>query len=133
MTVEPCDPVVAGFSLKMRDHCQIIERIGFTTDSGIADDLGRLRMVSFRSESTTDEGDRETRVVEIPLLSLVPIPSIEITEADFEFLVKITDIQIGQARTSVSEAGPPNSEWLSPRRVEFRAALGSMDRVGPFS
>ena len=129
----PLLAIVQGQAQASQATAEFIERIGFKTktagDSETAkeDDLGDLRMVTFSYQKPDVDGNLATFKVEIPLLSLVPIPAIQIRDADFEFNVKITDIQTSESKTSLSSPEAEAGDWLSKGRVEFRAAMGKME------
>ena len=87
-------------------------------------------MVSFQYNKIQPDGKTAVQHVKVPLLSLVPIPSIEIQEADLEFYIKISDFQSSKAPTSLqassdkSEKGDGN--WLSSECMEFKTSMGQM-------
>lgn len=84
-----------------------IERVGFEPqqpENGGSklphEDMGRLRTISFQQERRTAEGQPATYKVEVPLLSILPIPALQVKEADLEFYVKIVDmVSQGQSST----------------------------------
>lgn len=129
----PLLAIVQGQAQASQVTAEFIERIGFkmktTGESETAkeDDLGDLRMVTFSYQKPDAEGNLATFKVEIPLLSLVPIPAIQIRDADLEFNVKITDIQTSETKTSLISPEAEAGDWLSKGRVEFRAAMGKME------
>ena len=60
-------------------------------------DFGDLRMVTFRSQKRQADGTERTFKVEVPLLSLLPIPALQIKDAELEFFAKIVEFpKIGQ-------------------------------------
>jgi hypothetical protein len=71
-----------------------IEKVGFEPPSGNAGDLayGRLKMLTFTYSKLTAGGDRAVFEVEIPVLSVVPIPSLEVRDATIDFSVEVTDV-----------------------------------------
>jgi len=83
-----------------------IERVGFEPPPTEGDEpsapghLGKLRTLTFRQERRAEDGQGIAYRVEVPLLSLLPIPALQIKEADLEFYVKIINIQQN------SRAGP---------------------------
>ena len=127
--------LVQGQAQAAQATAEFIERVGFVgageTPNGEADEvgnhLGQLRMAKFSYQKRADDGTAQTSEVEIPILSMIPIPGIQIKEADLEFFVKITDIQKEAAQTAVHSENGNNEEWLAPSRVEFRAAMGRME------
>ncbi len=75
---------------------RFIREVGFTekpqdgSDKSL-EDFGNLRMVTFKHERTDSNGDTRTFKVEVPLLSLVPIPALQIKDANLDFYVRIVD------------------------------------------
>lgn len=55
-------------------------------------ELGKLRTLSFKQKRTTSEGQAAMFTVEVPLLSILPIPALQIKEAELEFFVKIVGL-----------------------------------------
>lgn len=76
-----------------------IKEVGFTKKEGDSkekegeseEDFGDLRMVTFRHDKMDSNGNKRTFKVEVPLLSLVPIPALQIRDADLDFFVKIVE------------------------------------------
>lgn len=98
-----------------------------SNDSEESSELGKLRMARFTYRKPGDMGELVEYQAEVPILSLVPIPSIEIKEADLEFFIKVTDIQTETIKTAVSGQDTELAEWLAQGRVGFRAAMGKME------
>jgi hypothetical protein len=55
------------------------------------ENFGNLKMVTFRYQRRDAEGKPQTFKVEVPLLSLIPIPALQIKDAELEFYAKIID------------------------------------------
>lgn len=75
---------------------RFIREVGFSkkiVQDGEKDieDFGELRLVTFKHERIDQDGQKRTYKVEVPLLSLVPIPALQIKDADLDFFVKIID------------------------------------------
>ena len=129
----PLLAIVQGQAQASQATAEFIERIGFRVKTATEvettkeDDLGDLRMVTFSYQKPDAEGNINTFKVEIPLLSLVPIPAIQIRDADLEFNVKITDVLTSETKMVLSSPEAEAGDWLSKGRVEFRAAMGKME------
>jgi hypothetical protein len=86
------------------------------------DELGNLRMVTFRYQRPGAEGPRTLRV-DVPLLSLLPIPALQIKDARLEFFVKIVDVESrGPARPASSQLAPVEAD--AAERIDFKAVVG---------
>jgi hypothetical protein len=75
---------------------RFIREVGFVDKKeGEADDdpenFGDLRMVTFKHEKINSNGEKKTFKVEVPLLSLVPIPALQIKDANLDFYVRVID------------------------------------------
>ncbi|MDH4240403.1 MAG: DUF2589 domain-containing protein [Phycisphaerae bacterium] len=124
----PLLAMVQGQAQAAQATAEFIERIGFkrsATDTG--DQLGELRMVTFTYQKPDEAGGMQTYKIEIPLLSLVPIPGIQIKEGELEFNIKVTDIQTSTTTTALSSPDAEAGDWLSQGRIEFRAAMGKLE------
>lgn len=96
-----------------------------TPNSDLA--FGRMRMLSFTCArpSLHPDGERfETRIIRVPLLSLVPLPMLQINHADFDFNLNIHGTEgepIAPPRLSKSDGVP---EEQHPRSIpRLRVAL----------
>jgi hypothetical protein len=121
-----------------------IERMGFEPSSkesekSPAGDLGKLRTLTFVQERRTSQGESASYKVEVPLLSILPVPALQIREADLEFYVKIIDMVSGSqpaavkgSRKTSSESARESSDMMpagsrnvpTPPRLDMKAMLG---------
>jgi hypothetical protein len=77
---------------------EFIEAVGFVppeeggpgADDGT--EAGRLRMAVFRYKKLDENNEISDFVASVPVLSLVPVPAIQIKEAKISFAAKIADI-----------------------------------------
>lgn len=117
--------MVQGQAQAAQATVEFIERVGFVS-GGEPGALGDLRTGKFSYQRTTEDGELQTFEVGVPLLSLVPVPSIQIREAEIEFWVKVTDIQSQALSSKINEAAQaPQGDWLSTTVPQLRTALGS--------
>ena len=120
---------------------QFIERVGFEPASEEdasgkrREDLGKLRTISFRQEKREASGAANSYKVEVPLLSVLPIPALQIREAELEFFVKIVDMltedQAGrsaqQDEAEENKTGEPGAQERlvrTPPRIDLKTMLG---------
>ena len=88
---------------------RFIREVGFTekkTDGageGDLEDFGDLRMVTFKHEKINANGEKKTYKVEVPLLSLIPIPALQIKDANLDFYVRIIDNPKISQRTELEQ------------------------------
>ena len=67
-----------------------IREYGFEPGSELTQ-FGKIRMVSFQYEYTSTNGKKNWMKVQIPVISLVPLPFLVIKDAEFDFAVQILD------------------------------------------
>ena len=112
---------------------QLLQRLNQTL--GI-DPKSRLKVVTFRYSKTSVGGSVTQLEVEIPVLSIVAIPSLQIREAEIDFAVEINSLAEVDAPTIVSipEVSGRDSSLaikkdssLKPEFVGFRAGLARQD------
>ena len=150
----PLLALVQAESQAAQATAEFIQQIGFTTapDTSASQDttdtqnrptefdsLGTLRMAKFSNEMQGADGKLRKVNVQVPLLSLVPIPALQIKDAELEFYVRIVDfskgtagIKLGSQTDSGANAdtlanGTMSTEerdFLSRSRMQFRAAMG---------
>lgn len=95
---------------------------GGSAGHGDLDDMGSLRMASFRR--TQQNGDeQETIDVSIPVLSLVPIPALQIRDAQLDYTVRII-----QTETLSADAGAARATKRSPDGEPFVTLRGAFAR-----
>jgi hypothetical protein len=93
---------------------EFIEAVGFVQDDG-DEKVSRLRMAEFQYEKLDQNDEVSKFVVSVPLLSLLPIPSIHVQEAKLAFSAKITEI--------AKEAKAPSEPQVSKRLPTARYHL----------
>ena len=119
---------------------EFIERIGFSggqgalrdREEGAGDDsseatshhasYGDLRMAKFEYQKNDSDGNPRTTSVQVPILSLLTIPMLQIKEAELEYHIKILDTQL--TSSAGSTADPADESYLGGQRMEFRASMG---------
>ena len=118
---------------------EFIERFGFTEDNSEGD-LGKLKTFKFRQNTTNANGVSHPVDIEIPLLSMVPIPLMQVKEADLEFDLKITDCQsfsgngkfnrdvTRQAKYTKNDNEVVNRlDFMSPNLMQMKAVMANAD------
>jgi hypothetical protein len=92
----PLMALVDAESQAAKATANFIREMGFNVSRPEAEgpdseDFGDLKMVTFRSQKRGPDGKLQSFKVEVPLLSLLPIPALQIKDAELEFLAKIID------------------------------------------
>ena len=113
-----------------------IQEVGFKPPPGgkplqEGDSLGDLKIAKFGHKVRGIDGVTRDHTVEVPVLSLYPIPLLQVKDAEFDFAVKVLDhvskgpeLATQQATTTTDAASPPGlKEFLSQNRIEFKGAI----------
>jgi hypothetical protein len=109
---------------------EFIENVGFRRDpKGDRDDLGELRFVTFRYQSPDLSGKAVTHEVRVPLLSLVPLPLLQIARGEVELVARIESVRPLALDSAVVSRPPGASETLTARRHEFVASVDSLTTI----
>lgn len=127
---------------------QFIERVGFQRPAGEEaerppEDFGELRKVTFYQERRGPDAEPATYKVEVPLLSILPIPALQIKDAELEFAVKVIETISsegagprpqaggGSAAEERPEEGPSAKLIPTPPRIDLKAQMGRSRPLGP--
>lgn len=85
----PIKAVIDANEYAARTAVDFIRKYGFTGKKG-DDDWGELKMIRFSYEYLQN-GVSKKMVVEIPLISMIPLPLLEVKRANFDFAIRIID------------------------------------------
>jgi hypothetical protein len=128
----PLAALVKAESLAARTTLDFIDSVGILAEPGQggeereapAQERGRLRMTQFRYEKLDENNQPAEFITSVPLLSLVPIPTLQIKEAKVSLAARIVALTV-EPTTAASggSAGPAAggrlASWLQPRRVSM--------------
>lgn len=127
---------------------QFIERVGFQRPAGQQtdrppEDFGELRKVTFYQERRGPDSEPATYKVEVPLLSILPIPALQIKDAELEFAVKVVETIASSSSPRPSETPDDTSKEKpveegqrsklipTPPRVDLMTQMGRSRPSGP--
>lgn len=106
---------------------EFIQNVGFRRDpKGDPDNLGELRFVTFRYQSVDVSKKAVVHEVKVPLLSLVPLPLLQIARGEIELVARIHGVKPLALDSAVVARAPGQSETLGARRHEFIASVDSL-------
>lgn len=110
--------VVQADALAARATLEFVETVGFRAgaldgEGGESESPESLRMAAFRYRKQDETGQVAEFVAEVPILSLVSIPALQVKEAKFAFIAKVD---------GVSKTTPPPAPTPSPSAVAPTAA-----------
>lgn len=101
-------------------YVDFLREVAFESDG--KKDLGKLKTFTFQYYQS-DKSGKTLKAVEIPVISLIPIPLLQIKEATFDFDIKILDsiTETGEQQFSFDEdtASPQENDG----KTSIRAAL----------
>lgn len=96
--------IIDAEGLAAKATVNFIREVGFdstTQQGGKAIDLGALKTVTFQYQRPGNAGKTEVVHISVPLLSLVPVPILQIQEAEISFQIDIIDIIRKSKRTEM--------------------------------
>jgi len=138
----PLVSVIEADVLAARKFAGFISDFGFapngeqSSSANESMNFGRLRTVSFSYRRPGAGGELQDAVVEIPLLSLVPLPLLQVTEADFTFNVHVLESnadELGDAPPLLRTPAKSDDgeEQAAPKAAapRMRAMLSSASRA----
>lgn len=100
----PLIATIEADSLSAQKYLDYLMRIAFESYDPVTGKTGELRMLTFSYYEQDVNGSRK-QTVHIPILTLVPLPLLQIQEADFDFDIKILDAlsQTSEEKFSLEE------------------------------
>ena len=125
----PMVAIVQAQTQAARATVDFIEQVGFMPpgeDEAASElDVGDLRMAEFRYRKADERGVQNDFVARVPVLSLVPIPGIQVKNAKIAFTAKITDVVTENAKTTQSKRAVSQSAYLRPTLTNLRGTLAA--------
>ncbi|MEQ8355344.1 MAG: DUF2589 domain-containing protein [Kiloniellaceae bacterium] len=115
---------------------RFVRSVGFTgsdeSGAGGMGDLGELQMARFTRRRRKADGTAEDVEVQIPLLSMLPIPALQIKDAELDYTVKIIQTEaLPQRQAEVNQLMTPReAEPLREPPATLRAAFAREPRPG---
>lgn len=88
-------------------------------------ELGPVKMATFSVERPDSSGQVRTHEISIPVLSLFPIPLLQVKDAEFSFSIRVlTRVPLESERDDTQRSRPQTAEdFLSSQRVELKGML----------
>lgn len=126
----PMQAAVEAQALAAQSSIHFIRTVGFKSESE-NEEWGETRVVNFTYILRNSEnGDEREAVLNVPLLTIVPIPYLRIDDMTIDFTSKITEEMIRE-RESTTEGEFQSSlnvdygHFLKPVKVGFKASLSA--------
>lgn len=101
---------------------RFIRTVGFTGDGEDMGELGDLQMARFKRRRRGADGEEEELQVEIPLLSMLPIPALQIKDAELDYTVRIIQTEAIRSQAESKESTidqTPEGEPIATLRASF--------------
>jgi len=114
---------------------QFITQFGFEPVTPAGDgsshgsgELGKLRMASFTHQRPGPDNEPRTYKIEVPFLSLLPIPALQVKDAEFDFYLKIIDTQpqTGDKKNATQD----KTQGMEPIELKASMGRGPSDKAG---
>lgn len=101
---------------------RFIRSVGFTGAGDDMNELGELQMARFKRRRRGADGKEEDVEVQIPLLSMLPIPALQIRDAELDYTVRILQTEALQPASAPGESmteRTPEGEPIAKLRASF--------------
>lgn len=126
-------PLVATIdadSISTRRYLNYLLDLTFESYDRKTGKAGKMRTLDFTYQ-TQDVGGPHTQRISIPLLTLVPLPLLQVKEADFDFDIQIVDALSADndAAFSLKNGSSPEEEE-STEGVKLRVSMAQASREG---
>lgn len=101
----PMSAVVQAEAIAARATADFIKEVGFTKGTDASDpDFGAIKNISFSYNRQNADGSSQMATITVPLLTLVPIPTLRVSQAVIEL-----DLAITQPEQSTTGGGDSKS------------------------
>jgi hypothetical protein len=136
----PLLAVVQAEAQAAQTSADFIKRVGFesatppgTPEKMLQDggDIGDLRMATFKVDRPGPNGTIQPHAISIPVLSLLPIPLLQVKDAEFSFSIRVlTRVPLQSSEDDKQPGMPPSKDYLAPDRVEMKGLLAPHRSMG---
>lgn len=140
----PMKAAIEAQALAAKTTIEFIQKVGFKPANDEADpffgtgdtalessDFGDTRTVTFKYTKADENGIESDMSLTVPVLSIVPIPSLRIDEMTIDFTAKINDVIENSSKDNFktdTSLGVKHKSFFSPVSVDFRTSM-SYDRT----
>ncbi len=121
----PLAATIDADTIAARRYLSYLMELAFDSYDKESGKVGELRMLEFTYQSHDIEGNH-LQHVKIPLLTLVPLPLLQVKEADFDFDIQIVDALSADrdATFSLKNGAAPKDNM--PEGVKLRVSMASV-------
>ncbi len=119
----PLIATIEADALSAQKYLDYLMHIAFESYDPVTGKTGKLRTMTF-TYNEQDLGGVQKKSISIPMLTLVPLPLLQVKEADFDFDIKILDALSESVEEKFSiEDGKSVSEQPGAGSFKMRASL----------
>lgn len=119
----PLAATIDADSIAARRYLSYLMELAFDSYDKDTGKVGKLRMLEFNYTSQ-DVGGGKVQKVSIPLLTLVPLPLLQVKEADFDFDIQIVDaLSADKDATFSLRNGKSPNEDMEAEGVKLRVQM----------
>lgn len=125
-------PLVATIdadSISARRYLNYLLELAFESYDRETGEVGKLRTLDF-TYGTHDVGGARMQRVSIPLLTLVPLPLLQVKEADFDFDIQIVDAVSSDRDATFSLKNGTSGDGDNPEGVKLRVSMAAANAEG---
>lgn len=126
-------PLVATIdadSISARRYLSYLLELAFESYDRETGEVGKLRTLDF-TYGSHDVGGARMQRVSIPLLTLVPLPLLQVKEADFDFDIQIVDaVSSDKDATFSLKNGTSGDDDGTPEGVKLRVSMAAANAEG---
>lgn len=125
-------PLVATIdadSISARRYLNYLLELAFESYDRETGEVGKLRTLDF-TYGTHDVGGARMQRVSIPLLTLVPLPLLQVKEADFDFDIQIVDAVSSDKDATFSLKNGTSGDGDNPEGVKLRVSMAAANAEG---
>ncbi|MFC3879110.1 DUF2589 domain-containing protein [Algoriphagus namhaensis] len=120
----PMAAVVQAEAIAARATAEFIQEVGFVNSASSAEgDFGKVRNITFSYNRLDIDGKVQEASISVPLLTVIPIPSLKVAEAEIEF-----DLALSQPDSSTKGGESDSSDrgWFGSkaRQLRMKAIIG---------
>lgn len=121
----PLTATIDADALSSQHYLDCLFKTAFESYDPATGKAGKLRMLTFQYTSHEVSGT-QAKFLSIPLLTLIPLPLLQVQEADFDFEVQVIDSFGRQRQDSFSfEKGNDGTETVQDNNTCLRVALAT--------
>ena len=124
----PLAATIDADSIAARRYLSYLMELAFDSYDKETGKVGELRMLEFTYQSHDIDGNHQQHV-KIPLLTLVPLPLLQVKEADFDFDIQIVDALTADTDATFSLKNGASPKAHAPEGVKLRVSMASAKSV----